>query len=343
MNQHEFDILLQKYLAGQCSPEEERQVLEWSERVHVLAPEPLTGTEQAIIERKIWKNIRQNALPAPTWRTTMVRIGAGIAAAVLFTAALYVLRPEIFGSTERHLTKQAKPVRVLAPRSNDFLVFKNNSGDDRSLTLEDGSVITLAKSSTLRYPRHFDPKNRQVELEGEAVFNIKRDTSRPFFVYSGELVTQVLGTSFKVTSFGNARTIEVQVLSGKVSVYENEEKSSESRNGVVLRPNQKITFDKEAKKLIPELVEAPVLVELPVQTRDLAFEESPLQTVLNALQKAYDIEIVVENPALNNCTFTGDITGLPLHTQLRFICKSVNASYETRGTTVFVNGEGCPK
>lgn len=343
MNQHEFDILLQKYLAGKCSPEEERQVLEWSERVHAHAPEPLTGAEKKVLEQKIWKQVSRNALPARGWFTPVARIGMGIAAAVLLTVALYVLRPQIFGGTQRHLAERPKSLRAATPHLDDFLVIKNNTEKERSLTLEDGSVVTLAKLSTLRYPRHFDPKNRQVELEGEAVFNIKRDTSRPFFVYSGELVTQVLGTSFKVTSFGHARTIEVQVLSGKVSVYENQEKATESRNGVVLRPNQKITFDKEAKRLIPELVEAPVMVESPVQTREFAFEESPLQTVLNALQKAYDVEIVVENPALNNCTFTGDITGLPLHTQLRFICKSVNASYELRGTTVFVNGEGCPK
>lgn len=343
MNQHEFDILLQKYLAGKCSPEQEQQVLEWSERVHAHAPEPLTGAEKRVLEQKIWKNISGNTLPAKGWFTPAVRIGTGIAATVVLTVALYVLRPQVFGDTKRQLVEHPKPSRLETPNLADFLVVKNNAERKRSLTLEDGSVITLAKSSTLRYPRHFDPKNRQVELEGEAVFNIKRDTSRPFFVYSGELVTQVLGTSFKVTSFGNSRTIEVQVLSGKVSVYENQQKSTESRNGVVLRPNQKITFDKEAKRLIPELVEMPVMVEPPVQTRELAFEESPLQTVLSTLQKAYDIEIVVENPALNNCTFTGDITSLPLHTQLRFICKSVNASYELRGTTVFVNGEGCPK
>jgi hypothetical protein len=343
MNQHEFDILLQKYLAGQCNPEEEQQVLEWAERVHTHAPEPLTGAEVRVTEQKIWRKIRQNALPVRYWYTPVVRVATGIAAAVLLTVALYVLRPGIFQGSETRMTAHTKPVKAATQQSDDFLLVKNTSGRERSLTLEDGSVIVLAQESTLRYPRHFDPKNRQVELEGEAVFNIKRDTSRPFFVYSGELVTQVLGTSFKVTSFGNARTIEVQVLSGKVSVYENQEKSSENRNGVVLRPNQKITFDKEAKKLIPELVAAPVMVEPPVQTREFAFEESPLQTVLNALQKAYDVEIVVENPTLNNCTFTGDITGLPLHTQLRFICKSVNASYELRGTTFFVNGDGCPK
>lgn len=343
MNQHEFDILLQKYLAGTCSPEEERQVLAWSEKVHAHAPGPLTGIEQTAIERKIWKKIRQNALPVPQWHTPLVRIGMGIAAAVLLTAALYLARPGMFGRTESASETHSKPGRPAAPHLKDYLIVKNTTGAERALTLEDGSVITLARESMLRYPRHFDPKNRQVELEGEAIFNIKRDTSRPFFVYSGELVTQVLGTSFKVTSFGHARTIEVQVLSGKVSVYENQEKSAENRNGVILRPNQKITFDKEAKKLVPELVEAPVLVEPAVQQREFAFEESALQTVLAALQKAYDVEIVVENPALNNCIFTGDITGLPLHTQLRFICKSVNASYELRGTTFFVNGDGCPK
>jgi ferric-dicitrate binding protein FerR (iron transport regulator) len=240
--------------------------------------------------------------------------------------------------------RKAAPLIAAAQQRNteidlpeDWIEMRNNGASEEELvSLEDGTIVTLARNSKIRYPRHFEPKTREVQLEGEAVFNVKRDINRPFFVYSGELVTQVLGTSFKIRSFENAKTIEVQVLTGRVSVYENEQKSPQARNGIILKPNQKITFDRESKKLVPELVEVPAIVEPPADKQKFAFEEATLAQVLEVIRKAYDVEIVVANPALNDCTFTGDISGLPLHTQLRFICKSVNASYELRGTTLFI-------
>jgi hypothetical protein len=63
--------------------------------------------------------------------------------------------------------------------------------------------------------------------------------------------------------------------------------------------------------------------------------------VLKKLENAYGIQIIVENQMLNQCVFTADLNDLPLHTQLDLICKSVNASFEQRGTSIFINGEGC--
>lgn len=91
------------------------------------------------------------------------------------------------------------------------------------------------------------------------------------------------------------------------------------------------------------MVEIPLLQISQDKKFELIFEDASLLQVLSVIQKAYGVEIVVENPSLNDCIFTGDLTGLSLHTQLRFICKSVNASYELRGTTFFIKGDGCNK
>ena len=341
MNQHDFDKLLQKYLSGNCNPEEEERILEWSDHLIVNTKASLTGKEQKAVEKRIWKRIRGSVISKPSSITYLRRSAMGIAASFLLICAFTAIFPKLKDQFRSNVSSKAAvgvPGVVLV---KDYIEIKNTSGRSKTLSLEDGTQITLAKESSMKYPAHFNGKTRQVVLEGEAVFNVKRDVSRPFFVYTGELVTQVLGTSFKIRSFESSRTIEVQVLTGRVSVYENRQKSPQNRNGVILRPNQKITFDKQSKKLVPELVEVPAMVEVPDEDLPFSFEESSLSEVLGTIQKAYDIEIVVENPALNNCGFTGDITGLPLHTQLRFICKSVNAGYESRGTTFFIHGDGC--
>lgn len=340
MNQHDFDKLLQKYLSGECNPEEEEQILEWSDHLIVNAKASLTGKEQKTVEKRIWGKIRETVIAKPSSMTYLRRSAMGIAASFLLICAFTAVFPVL----KNHFTNLVTEATISVPGVavvKDYIEIRNTSGRSKSLSLEDGTQVTLATKSSLKYPAHFNGKTRQVVLEGEAVFNVKRDVTRPFFVYTGELVTQVLGTSFKIRSFESSKTIEVQVLTGRVSVYENRQKSPQNRNGVILRPNQKITFDKQSRKLVPELVEVPALVEMPEKELSFSFEEAALSDVLNTIQKAYDIEIVVENPALNECSFTGDITGLPLHTQLRFICKSVNAGYESRGTTFFIHGDGC--
>lgn len=343
MSQHDFDILLQKYLAGLCSPEEEKQILEWSETVFSNGKMTLTRSEQKTVETRIWKRIGRSVMLRPSLIRRISWAGIGIAATILLVSGLAIMFPGALKYFGENKAGNSVAGNLDVALVKDYIEIKNTTGSNQALSLEDGTVVTLTKESSLKYPKHFDDKTRRVELEGEAFFNVKRDISRPFFVYTGELVTQVLGTSFNVKSYEGSKTIEVQVLTGRVSVYENQQKSPQNRNGVILRPNQKMTFDKVSKKIVPELVEVPAMVKIPEQKFELAFEEAPLQNVLDAIQKAYGIEIVVETPALGDCTFTGDLNGLPLHTQLRFICKSVNSGYELRGTTFFINGDGCNK
>jgi transmembrane sensor len=342
MNQHDFDILLQKYLSGLCDPQEEQQILEWSESAFANRTVSISKSEQNIVERKIWKRIKNSVLSkTPVFR----RIGwqwMAVAATIVLVVGLSIF---IQGS----LTNWKGGIIATNPDQEtnlalrDYMEVQNTTGAPKKVTLEDGTIVTLTTESSLKYSRHFDNKIRQVQLEGEAFFDVKKDSSRPFFVYTGELVTQVLGTSFNVKSYKNAKTIEVKVVTGRVSVYENKQKAPQNRNGVILRPNQKITFDKESKKLVPELVDVPELQDQEENKLEFVFEESTLQQVLSVIQKAFGVEIVVEKSTLNDCIFTGDLTGLPLHTQLRFICKSVNASYELRGTTFFIKGDGCKK
>jgi ferric-dicitrate binding protein FerR (iron transport regulator) len=75
--------------------------------------------------------------------------------------------------------------------------------------LEDGSEVQLNPNSTISYPEHFGQKTRTVYLKGEAFFSIKRNPAKPFVVHTGELVTEVLGTSFTIKSYENAKAIEV--------------------------------------------------------------------------------------------------------------------------------------
>ncbi len=344
MNRHDFDILLQKYLNGECSAEEEQQVRDWSDSRLAHSHLTLDPREKDALKKKIWLRLRnsvRNRGPFKMARLRWPKFGwarPGIAALVILGLCLAYLSPTspLFRQPDR-----SPPARESFGELTEYLRIENEKGE-KAVLLEDGTRVVLRENSQLRYPAQFHLTTRTVYLEGEAFFDVKKDPDRPFMVYTGELVTQVLGTSFNIRSYPDAATIEVQVVSGRVSVYENQQKSPQNRNGIILTPNQKITFDRSSGKLLPELIEEPVVVNPPDKPADFAFEEAPVPAVLQAIQKAFTIEIVIETPALEHCMFTGDLNGLPLHTQLKLICQSMNGSYELRGTTFFVRGEGCP-
>jgi len=211
------------------------------------------------------------------------------------------------------------------------------------ITLNDGTTVNLQPNSSIVFPEKFGDHNRKVYLRGEGFFKVKRDTTKPFYVYAGNLVTEVLGTSFTVKSYDAANTSEVIVVSGKVMVYrqgDQQTKNQGRKNLAILTPNQKVIFEKTTQQIIPQVVENPIAIHPPQSVESFVFDEEPLFDALSRLADVYGLQIS-PNSVLKDCTFTGDLNDLELYTQLDFICKSINARYEKRGTSIIVTGEGC--
>ncbi|WP_020600158.1 FecR family protein [Spirosoma panaciterrae] len=337
MNQYDFDKLIEKYLAGETSPDEEKLMREWSDRMIEQSQLTLSATEKQTLHTRIWKRIYTNTIGQQPF---LVRYGWFRISAVAASILLFILAG-FFVSRQATIHQASRSIARKAAESTGNITIKNTSNKAEKISLKDGSYVLLSPRSNLSYPEQFGTKTREIYLQGEATFDVTRDTSRPFIVHTGNLVTQVLGTRFTVKSYDTDKSIEVRVSKGKVSVYEAAEKSDGNRNGVILIPNQKITFDKLSQKLTPGLIETPQMVLPPENKTSFVFDRVPLGQVLATLSKAYGIEFIVENQALNKCAFNGDLNDLPLYLQLDLVCKSLNATYERRGTTLFINGEGC--
>jgi ferric-dicitrate binding protein FerR (iron transport regulator) len=233
--------------------------------------------------------------------------------------------------------------------SNDFEAFipegiaEMANKSDRALLvkMEDGSSITLQPGSVIHYPAHFSAGKREIYLQGEAFFQVSKNPARPFLVYSSRTVTQVLGTSFTIKENKQKEEVEVAVRTGKVEVYENSKllhHQKEKSKGVVITPNQKVTYKEEKRLFEPSLVDNPVVV---TEDADFVYEGAALSNVLNVLEKAYGIEIVADNKNLYKCIFTGDITQQSLFTKLDIITQAIKASYKIEGTKILIRGKGC--
>jgi len=217
----------------------------------------------------------------------------------------------------------------------------NTSSVSQRIVLPDSSIVVLAKGASLSTAEDYGKEKRVVQLKGEAFFEVKSNPRMPFLVYCGDLVTEVLGTSFTIRPETQGKKIEVLVASGKVSVYSNGEKNQQRRSGVIVTRNQKAVFDTESKNIRQDLVDEPMVDEVLVEESLFKFDEATVEEVLGILRNSYGMEIVVTNPELNACQFTGDLSGFELFKQLDYVCNATRSRYEIRGTTIFLLGEGC--
>lgn len=324
-----YEKLIEKYIAGETSAEEDLQVEQY------LKENPADDSEVLLSEKEeIGQRIRQKLLANTTRKP--VKIGWWAAAA----ASVALLLGVVWYNAPKEVTYFPALSAIWNSDDEGFAV-RNTSHKPQRLTLDDGSVVILQPNSRISYPEHFGERKRMVYLHGEAFFQVKRDVTKPFIVSTENLATQVLGTSFNVKSYDGAGSIEVQVATGRVSVYETSDSKTASKNGFILTPNQKVVFDKESRKMELGIVKNPVAVKPAESVARFEFAETPAADVLALLEKTYGIDIVVEGDVLRNCLFTGDLNELPMFDQLDLICRAVNVEYERRGASLFISGEGC--
>lgn len=109
-------------------------------------------------------------------------------------------------------------------------------GSKTQIQLPDGSVVRLNSSSSLTYDKNFGKNIREVNLMGEAFFDVTKDSSHPFVIHTNVIDIKVLGTSFNVKSYPNDLNTETSLIRGKVEVTV----KNRSNEKVYLEPNEKL-------------------------------------------------------------------------------------------------------
>jgi transmembrane sensor len=215
----------------------------------------------------------------------------------------------------------------------------NDSNLAKTIVLEDGSSVVLQPHSVLQYPAHFAPGLRDVYLTGEAFFEVKKDAHRPFQVHAQELITRVLGTSFRVRSFDREARTTVQVKTGRVSVSKVADDAAEPE-AVVLKPNQQVVYERADRKLTKSLVEKPEVLQ-PFAGHNFEFNDVPVSEVFKTLEDAYGIQIVYDEEALAHCLIHATLTDVPLDYKLTLICKGIQGTYEVIDSHIVITSKGC--
>ncbi|WP_418895154.1 FecR family protein [Limibacterium fermenti] len=181
-----------------------------------------------------------------------------------------------------------------------YVEITNSGGLPERHLLPDSTEVYLAAGSTLKYPETFSKTGRNIELQGEAFFDVKRDEARPFTIRSGNMETRVLGTSFKVTAFAGQEQ-EVAVATGKVSVRSvNEEKAAEP---VLLTRGLKVNYNPQTGEVKTGEVDVHSLEQWKSGT--LIFNEQTMSLIARQLEGRYGVQIGFSDQKIANHRVSG--------------------------------------
>jgi transmembrane sensor len=309
--------LLERYLAGEATPEERERVEAW------LAEDPEHWTQlnalrdaiaQAALSKpaveqaksEVWARLQGEvgrageteparsarrlglALPARRWST-----GAQIAAAALLTAVGAAAVGALLFRAGSH---KAAPA---------FRVATTARGQRATFRLPDGTHVMLGVASRLRYPTSFDGGSRELSLEGEAYFEVVHDEQRPFVVRAGDLVARDIGTEFTVRAYPDEVRSRVVVRQGRVAVR---------AAGAAGAPERVVAAGqlgglRRGEEPVVERADTAALFAW-TQGR-LVFDRTPLRDALPQLGRWFDLDFRLADSALGGVPLTATLTTHP--------------------------------
>lgn len=300
--------LIGKYLSGELSAREEADLMAWVD----ANPQNREVFEEMT---QLWSLTEVDTEPtfpvnlSKAWTALDSRLDMGeftntLAEPVVSPAkpapALQVVKEPVIRSLNR-IWSAAAAIAVLLvagwwifmrETGSKTLEYSTADNQSRSITLPDQSKIVLNENSTLAYT--FDGKNRQVELSGEAFFDVEKDPKHPFVIHSGEVETKVLGTSFNIRAYPDEAKIKVSVKTGRVEVRKVQKSQPEAAPALVLLPgNAGVYSTKDAV-----LEKAPDIATEDVnswqQGSVVIPEGAYFSDVIPELEKLYDIKIQID-------------------------------------------------
>ena len=336
MDRTAFRELLLRYVNGTASPEEKALVDHWYELLYDHKLPALKQEELESIEQEMWVHIEKEGNMERTGRRKRLYY---IAAAAVVTG-LIITALALFNTATKSISYgQSRQQNKLAESIN-------NTDVPQRVTLDDGSYVILQPTSKIAYSR-FDSTKREIYLEGEAFFQVTKDPDRPFYVYTNELVTKVLGTSFDVRAFPHDNTIKVLVHTGKVTVYQRRKNQGEQEiaksGAAIITPNQQVLFNRRQANIVKSISAQPKVINISntKSNEQTAFANAPASTVFTAIQKAYGISIVFDEELMSHCSFTGVFTNETFFERINLVCKAIEATYEQADGQVIITGHDC--
>ena len=276
--------LLNKYIAGDATPEEKEEVARWLDTDKKNMKEFLALRK--LYDISIWQQeqtpVAKDNLSLGNKRWTLRSASFELAkVAAIFILAFTIVYSFLINEDN----DSAKMQTIFVP-----------PGQRAELTLTDGTKVWLNAKTTFTFPDKFTANNRRVTLDGEGYFDVTKNTEKPFIVNTERYDIKVMGTEFNVTAYSGSSVFETSLLKGAVEVFSPAKDTKVSlephmrtyeENGIL----KKDTIEHENYFLWKEGL--------------ICFYDEPVDKMIKKLQLYYDVKIDVQNKTLLNNRYSG--------------------------------------
>jgi ferric-dicitrate binding protein FerR (iron transport regulator) len=237
------------------------------------------------------------------------------AVVAVIISAIVLLYP-VIGNTEHKTIASAKKP------ANEVSI---NQGSRTKIELPDGSQVWINSGSKLSYDDFFKGATREVVLDGEAYFDVVKDTDHPFIVHTSGIDIKVLGTAFNVKAYKSEPVIEATLIHGSIEVIN---KNRPGAPVVMLKPHEKLVYnkypvtngrDQRADATMPTEPDSYSITIKPLSKKiantdipetawvynKLTFEDERFEDLALKMERWYDLRIIFESEKLKDHRLSG--------------------------------------
>lgn len=315
-------------------PEQETTITE-AKRLYVI----LSGHKKPLNQQVA--HLKQNLQPHPENEAVPLyknHLWLKVAASIIVVLAISVLY-------FNNLKKVEQPVKTLITH------FSTQAGERKRITLPDGSVILLNAKSSITLSKEFNIDKREVNLIGEAYFDVTHNKNKPFQVHTEDFDINVLGTSFNVKVYPGEATSEAVLIKGLIVM---EGKGSKG-NSITLKPSQKVTFYKRTLTTVnnksvkvtaqhPEIainhytkVNDSTIVEMAWTQNRLEILDQNFADLKDVLERWYNVEISFTDHDIEKYHFTATFSKENIQEVLNALQKAEHFKYEIKGNQITIS------
>lgn len=312
MTKERLKYLLDRLLENQATEEELKEYADWYEATGANGPamqdDHTTKEYTTSLYSRIAHAINENEQTKKRSKRIIFMRWAAAASVILIAGTFFFYNvsreSKPAGSAEVNAAQQ----RASTSRKVNF---ENNDQKNRKIKLEDGSVVELFPGSQLAC--EFKSNAREIHLTGRGFFKVARDSSKPFTVYSNDISTTALGTSFTISAYSGNNEVQVSLHTGK-AVVKQIQPGAEKMKDVYLVPGQSLLYNSVTGKTTLQSLNTPVAPSIHKHAAsgsktgyEATFNQAPLTAVLDAIEKGYAVPIEYNRSALSEIYFSGQI------------------------------------
>ncbi len=321
--------IINKYLTGQCSEEElvevnawmkeseenARQLFRMEEIYHLGKFNQYADRQQmARAEKQLYKKLDEEKRK----QNKILRMHRWMKYAAMIAVILV-----IGGGSGYWLYQNGNNQHMMVAVANEGIV--------KEIILPDGTKVWLNNLATLKYPREFSEKARNVYLDGEAYFEVTKNRHKPFTVQSDAMRVRVLGTTFNFKCDKNYRIAEVTLIEGEIEVKGNKEEGQ-----IILAPGQRAELNKNNGRLTVKQVDAKM--DAVWHDNLIPFQKADIFTISKALERFYDIKIILSPDMRADKTYSGVLKKKStIESVLKSLQNSISIDYKIVGNNIFIS------